>query len=353
MPANGQRDSHNSVWYETMKKSDDYLLKKRLECRNKGAEKFWEIEFYDDRILTRWGRLGGKPRENAKRYSSTKETIEAAIKLEKVKLDDGYVVVSVIAPGAKKRDTKKTAPKAVSEKAGKGRAKTPSKEERTKRASDLLRGIHDLINEKKLSEATKLSEFDRLISEFKALKIKYSEEDAGLVLDVLGQQRLPMDIAVHVLKSLMSLGVSKTVLRERVIDYFGYVASDISVYHKKPVRLNEKILPVVTEEFDLNDCESIALNLYVFDVISTVKTPLDKNYVSFLLKAGADPNFMAKTYSGGRAYRGYIDSPTELLGRSFKKRKEDAIMKLLLKYGGRIDDAINAGGNEKDLRALV
>ena len=336
-----------------MKKSDGYLLKKRFECRDKGAEKFWEIEFNSDQILTRWGRLGGKPRESTKIYSSAKEAIQAAIKLEKEKLQKGYTEVSVTAPGIKKRATKKMSQKTSADESSAGRAKKPSKEERTKRAVDLLRLIHNLVNKKKLSAPERLSEFDRLISEFKALKIKYSEEDAGLIFDVLGQKELPVDIAVHFLKALTSFGISKKALRERVIDYFAYLASSISVDHKKPVRLNEKILPVVTQEFGLENCESIALNLYVFYVIATVTTPLDKSYVGFLLKAGADPNFMAKTYSGGRTYRGYIDSPTELLGRTFKNRKDEAIMKMLLKYGGSMDDAIKAGGNEDDLRALA
>ena len=336
-----------------MKKTEGYLLKKRFECRDQGAEKFWEIECDGDQILTRWGRLGGKPRVSTKSFPSVKDAIQAEIELEKEKLQEGYTAVSTIGPGKKNRATKKTPLKTGLDKSGAGRGKKLSREERTQRAADLLRLIYGLINENNLSKSARLKEFDQLISEYKSLKIKYSEEDARLIYDVLGQKKLPVDMAVHFLSAITSLGVSKKALRERVIDYFGYVASSTSIDHKEPVNLNEKIFPEVVQEFDLEDCESVALNLYVYEVISTVKTPLDKNYVSFLLKAGADPNYMAKTYSGGRTYRGYVDSPTELLGRTFKKRNEEAIMKLLLKYGGRIDDAINAGGNENDLRALV
>lgn len=66
---------------------------KRYEFREGTSQKFWEIEQSGKTVVTRYGRLGGKPQQATKVFGSSAEASAWHAKLVREKVGKGYVAV--------------------------------------------------------------------------------------------------------------------------------------------------------------------------------------------------------------------------------------------------------------------
>lgn len=288
----------------------------RLERRNSGAPRYWEIVVRGCEVEVSWGHIGGKRRKLVRVFGSRIEADIYANKKICNKIRGGYLV-----------------------------CKDPEEIECEK----VLREIYGL----KESGGFNRGGLKQLVKRWRISKCKSRGEGWEIFYPFIAGESFDPDDAIWAISKFIDAGAGKRGLQTAFIDYYGYDAGDKSERGEK-ISLKEGFLPKLVKSFNLERQLSISLNLYIFH--ATMYRPndvLDGAYINKLLEAGANPNFRSNGYRGGRTYKAYTSSAVEIVGGGFVKGRDDGVMKLLLEHGGDLHDAVSAGADGEYLKGLI